>query len=113
MVGGDDGDATVTVMDGIGRCNGNATAMTVTERGGNGGGAPMSDGHHRGMLAHYNWESMHLELSSFGYEYSAPPHRSWEGFTYAHPLLPLDVHDLDRVLGHVSKFNGLSHDDDV
>ena len=88
MVGGNDGDTTVTVMDGIGRCNGNATAMTVTERGGNGGGAPMSDGHHRGMLAHYNWESVHLELSSFGYKYGAPPHRSRDGFTYAPPSRP-------------------------
>jgi len=35
VVGGDDGDATATVMDGVGRCNGNATAMTAMERGGN------------------------------------------------------------------------------
>jgi len=83
------------------------------ERGGDGGGAPTSDGRHCGMLANYVRESVHLELSSFGYEYSAPPHRSWEGFTYARPLLPLDVHDLDRALGHASKFNCLSHDDDV
>ena len=33
-----DGDATVTVMDNDGRCDGYATAMTVMERGGNGGG---------------------------------------------------------------------------
>ena len=42
-----------------------------------------------------------------------PPHRSREGFTYAHPLLPLGVRDLDRAPGHVSKFNGLSYDKDV
>ena len=33
----------------------------------------------------------------------------WDGFTYACPLLPLDVRDLDRTPGHVSKFNGLSY----
>jgi len=36
-----------------------------------------------------------------------------DGFTYARPLPPLDVRDLDRAPGHVSKFNGLSYDDDV
>ena len=38
-----------------------------------------------------------------------PPHRSRDGFTYARPLSPLDVHDLDRAPGHVSKFNSLSY----
>ena len=113
MVGGDDGDATATVMDGDGRCDGNATAMTVMERGGDGGGAPTSNGRHRGMLAHYVRESVHLELSSFGYKYGAPPHCSREGFTYACPLLPLGVRDLDCAPGHVSKFNGLSYNEDV
>ena len=42
-----------------------------------------------------------------GYKYGTPPHRSWDGFTYARPLLPLDVPDLDRAPRHVSKFNGL------
>jgi hypothetical protein len=65
------------------------------------------------MLVHYVRESMHLELSSFGYRYVAPPHRSRNSFTYARPLPPLDVRDLDRAPGHVSKFNGLSYDDDV
>jgi len=111
VVGGDDGDAPATVMDGDGRSDGNATATTAMERRGDGGGAPTSDGRHRSMLAHYVRESVHLELSSFGYKYGAPPHRSQDGFTYAHPLLPLDVRDLDRAPGHVSKFNGLSYDD--
>ena len=79
------------------------------ERGGNSGGAPMSNGHHRGMLAHYGRASVHLELSSFEYKYGAAPHRLRDGFTYAHPLLTLDMRDLDRVSGHVSKFNGLSY----
>ena len=73
VVGGDNGDATATVMDSDGRCNGNATAMMVMEPGGDGGGTPTSDGRHRGMLAHYVRESVHLELSSFGYKYCAPP----------------------------------------
>ena len=113
MVGGDDGNATATVMDGNGRCNGNATAMTAMERDGDGGSAPTSDGRHRGMLAHYVWESMHFELSSFGYKNGAPPHRSWDGFTYSRPLPPLDVRDLDHVRGHMSKFNGLSYDGNI
>jgi hypothetical protein len=83
------------------------------ERGGNGGGAPTSDGRHCGMLAHYVRESVHLELLSFGYKYGAPPHRSQDDFTYARPLPPLDVRDLDRTPGHVSKFNGLSYNNDI
>jgi len=42
-----------------------------------------------------------------------PPHRSRDDFTYARPLPPLDVRDLDRAPGHVSKFNGLSYNNDV
>jgi len=61
-----------------------------------------------GMLAHFNNASIHLELVSFGYKYGAPSH-SKRGFTYAHPLPPLDVRDLDRCPGHVAKFTGLSH----
>ena len=49
-----------------------------------------------------------IELVSFGYKYGAPSH-SKKGFTYAHPLPPLDVRDLDRAPGHVAKFNGLSY----
>ena len=113
VVGGDDGDAMATVMDGNGRYYSNAAATTAMERGGDGGGAPTSDGHHRGMLEHYVRESAHLELSSFRYKYCAPPHRSREGFTYARPLPPQDVRDLNRAPGHVSKFNGLSYDNDI
>ena len=113
VVGGDNSDATATVKDGDERCDDNVAAMTTTERGGNGGGAPASDGRHRGMLTHYVRESMHIEMSSFGYKYGAPPHRSREGFIYTCPLPPLDVRDLDRTPGHVSNFNGLSYDDDV
>ncbi len=105
VVGGDNGNATATVMDGDGWCDINATVMMAMERGGDGGGTPTSNGRHHGMLAHYVRESVHLELSSFGYKYRAPPHRSQDGFTYARPLLPLDVHGLDCVPGHVSKFN--------
>jgi hypothetical protein len=61
------------------------------------------------MLAHYGRASAHLELSSFGYKYGTPPHHSQDGFTYARPLPPLDVYDLNRAPGHVSKFNGLSY----
>jgi len=50
---------------------------------------------------------------SFGYKYGAPPHRLRDGFTYARPLPPLYMRDLDHVLGHVSKFNGLSYNNDV
>jgi len=73
VVGGDNSDATATVKDGDERCDGNLAATTATERGGNGGGAPASDGRHRGMLAQYVRESVHLEMSSFGYKYGAPP----------------------------------------
>ena len=93
-----DGNTTATVMDGDGRCNGNATATTAMEHGGNGGGAPMSNGCHRGMLPHYGRASMHLKLLSFGYKYGAP---------CPHPLPPLDVRDLNCAPGHVSKFNNL------
>ena len=48
-----DGDAMATVLDGDGRCNGYTTVTTAMERGGDGGGAPTSNGHHRGMLANY------------------------------------------------------------
>ncbi len=48
-----------------------------------------------------------LSCRPLGYKYGTPPHRSWDGFTYARPLLPLDVPDLDRAPRHVSKFNGL------
>ena len=61
-----------------------------------------------GMLAHHGKASVHLELESFGYKYGAPPHAR-NGFTYTHPLPPLDVRDIDRAPGHVSKFNGLSY----
>ena len=78
-----DGNATTTVMDGGGWCNGNAMAMTAMERGDNSGGAPTSGGCNRSMLANYGQVSVHLKLLSFGYKYGgcAP--------------------------GHVSKFNGL------
>jgi hypothetical protein len=98
-----------TVMDDNGHYNGYTTAMTAMERGGNGDGAQTSNGFHRGMLARYGRASMHLELSSFGYKYGTPPHRSRDSFTYARPLSPLDVRGLDRAPGHVSKFNGLSY----
>ncbi|KAL3808397.1 hypothetical protein ACHAXA_009838 [Cyclostephanos tholiformis] len=62
----------------------------------------------QGMLAHHGKASVHLELESFGYKYGAPPHAR-NGFTYTRPLPPLDIRDLDRALGHVSKFNGLSY----
>ena len=65
-----------------------ATATTEMERGGNGSGAPMSDGRHRRMLAHYSRASVHLGLLSFGYKYGTPPHRSRDGFTYATPRPP-------------------------
>ena len=50
---------------------------------------------------------------SFGYKYRAPPHRSRDAFTYARPLTPLYMRDLDRAPGHVSKFNGLSYNNDI
>jgi len=93
-----DGDARATVMDGDGRCDGNAMATTAMERGGDGGGTRTSDGHHRGPS---------------GTNTVPPPHRSRDGFTYARPLPPLYMRDLDHVLGHVSKFNGLSYNNDV
>ena len=105
MVGGNNGNTTATVMDGNGWCDINAKATMAMERGGDDGGTPTSSGRHRGMPAHYIRESVHLELSSFGYKYRAPPHRSQDGFTHARLLPPLDVHGLDRVPGHVSKFN--------
>ena len=104
-----DSNAAATVMDGHGRCDGYVTATTAMKHSGDSGGAPTSNGHHRGMLAHYGQTSVHLKLLSFGYKYGAAPHRSRDGFTYACPLPTLDVCDLDRVPGHVSKFNGLSH----
>jgi hypothetical protein len=79
------------------------------ERGGDGRGALTSNGRYRGMLAHYGRASVHLKLSSFGYKFGAAPHRSWDGFTYTQPLPTLDVCDLNRAPGHVSKFNGLSY----
>lgn len=60
------------------------------------------------MLASFGKAFIHLELVSFGYKYGAPSH-SKKGFSYAHPLPPLDVRDLDRAPGHVAKFNGLSY----
>lgn len=62
-----------------------------------------------GMLAPHGKASIHLELVSFGYKYGAPSQSKKRGFSYAHPLPPLDVRDLDRAPGHVAKFNGLSH----
>jgi hypothetical protein len=61
-----------------------------------------------GMLAHYDKAFIHLELMSFGYKYGAPSHAR-NGFTYTHPLPPLDIRDLDRAPGHISKFNGLQY----
>ena len=61
-----------------------------------------------GMLAPVGKASIHLELVSFGYKYGAPSH-SKKGFTYAHPLPPVDVRDLDRAPANVAKFNGLSY----
>ena len=92
-------------MDGDGPCDGNATATTAMEHGGDGGGTQTSDGRHCGMLPHYVRESVYLELLSFGYKYHAPPHRSQDGFAYARLLPPLDVRGLDRTPGHESKFN--------
>jgi hypothetical protein len=88
-----------------------ATATTVMERGGDGSGAPMSDGRHRRMRAHSGRASVHLGLLSFGYKYSTPPPplAGRLHLRYAHPLPPLDVRDLDRTSGHMSKFNGLSY----
>ena len=65
------------------------------ERGGDGGGALTSDVRHRGMLVHYSWASVHLQLSSFGYKYGTAPH----GFTYACPLPTLDLRDLNCARG--------------
>ena len=96
-------------MDNDGRCNGYAAVTKAMERSGNSNGAPTSNGRHRDMLARYGWASVHLKLSSFGYKYGALPHRSWDRFTHACPLPPLDVRDLNRALGHMLKFNGLSY----
>ena len=46
-------------------------------------------------------------LVSVGYKYNAP--KNSKGFSYAHPLPPIDIRDLDRAPGNVSKFNGLSY----
>ncbi len=43
----------MTVMVGDGWCNGYGTATTAMERAGKGGGAPMSNDRHHGMLACY------------------------------------------------------------
>ncbi|KAL9185429.1 hypothetical protein ACHAXT_003206 [Thalassiosira profunda] len=61
-----------------------------------------------GMLAPFGKAPIHVEIVSFGYKYGAPSH-SKRGFTYAQPLPPLDIRDLDRAPGHVAKFNGLSY----
>lgn len=45
--------------------------------------------------------------ASVGYKYNAP--KNSKGFSYAHPLPPIDIRDLDRAPGSVSKFNGLSY----
>ncbi len=94
-------------MDGDGWCDGNVTTTTGMEHGGNDGGAPTSNGHHRSMITHYGQGSVHLELSSFRYKYGALPHRSRDGFTYTRPLPPLGVRDFNHTPGNVSKFNGL------
>ncbi|EJK47512.1 hypothetical protein THAOC_33759 [Thalassiosira oceanica] len=60
-----------------------------------------------GMLAPFGKASIHLEVVSFGYKYGAPS-QSRRGFTYSHPLPPIDVRDLDRAPGNVAKFDGLS-----
>ena len=60
-------------MNDDGRCNGYTTAMTAMERGGDSNDTHTSNGRHRGMLARYGRASVHLELSSFGYKYGAPP----------------------------------------
>ena len=67
-----------------------------------------SNNDNNGMLAHFNKAFIHLELVSFGYKYGAPSH-SKRGFTYTHPLPPIDVRDLHRCPGHVGKFNGLHY----
>jgi len=46
-------------------------------------------------------------LHIVGYKYNAP--KNSKGFSYAHPLPPIDIRDLDRAPGSVSKFNGLSY----
>lgn len=86
---------------------------TMNQQGDNNYSANNTSAHSRedndnGTLAHYEKAFVHLELVSFGYKYGAPPH-SKKGFTYAHPLPPIDVRDLDRAPGHVAKFNGLSY----
>ena len=61
-----------------------------------------------GMLATYEKSFVHLELVSFGYKYGSPSH-SKKGFTYTHPLPPLDCRELEVVPDHVAKFHGLSY----
>eukprot|EP00956_Cyclotella_meneghiniana_P021683 scaffold39746_cov74-Cyclotella_meneghiniana.AAC.11 len=61
-----------------------------------------------GMLAPYEKSFVHLELVSFGYRYGSPSH-SKKGFTYTHPLPPLDCRELEVVPDHVAKFHGLSY----
>ena len=60
-----------------------------------------------GMLEPFGKASIHLEVVSFGYKYGAPS-QSRRGFSYSHPLPPIDVRDLDRAPGNVAKFDGLS-----
>ncbi|KAL7452885.1 hypothetical protein ACHAWC_004596, partial [Mediolabrus comicus] len=60
-----------------------------------------------GMLAPFGKAPIHLEIMSFGYKYNAP--KNSKGFSFAHPLPPIDIRDLDRAPGSVSKFNGLSY----
>lgn len=60
-----------------------------------------------GMLAPVGKAPIHLEIMSFGYKYNAP--KNSKGFSFAHPLPPIDIRDLDRAPGSVSKFNGLSY----
>lgn len=66
------------------------------------------DSEQHSMLAHYDKACIRLELVSFGFKYGAPSYAK-KGFTFAHPLPPLDVRDLDRAPAHVSKFTGLSY----
>ena len=103
------GNATATAIDGDGRCNGNAMATTAMERSSDGGGVLTSDGRHLGMLLHYGRASVHLELSSFGYKYSAPPTSHGTASPMPAASRPWTCNDLDRALGHVSKFNSLSY----
>ena len=58
---------------------------------------------------HHLSNNFHSLASSFsvGYKYNAP--KNSKGFSYAHPLPPVDIRDLNRAPGSVSKFNGLSY----